>query len=113
MPGAEKVAGFDDLLKAVETLDRHVQALQRDTARLAGRIKQAPHEAGPAQDYPGPLPDPKPKNPRELVKYIFEIDKRLRNAEGNIGFCKGQIDQISNDSYSRAEFKKLLDGQDS
>jgi hypothetical protein len=106
--------------KEAAKLCRNVEALEKSVAKLAARINE--HNKAPAT-YRGmtiakkelasirvPYSVKKPETTLEqILNLLRQADKRLRGAEIDIGNVRSQLDQISNDSWSRDDLKKHLD----
>jgi cob(I)alamin adenosyltransferase len=92
-------------------LCRHVDALEKSTSRLAGRIDPFDDETQPVSK-PWPKEDDL-KKPVATLDAIFAVvrqaDRRIQRLEYDFNAIRSMIDQISNDSWSRQDLKKYLD----
>lgn len=105
-----KSATLDSIAEDIAKLCRHVDSLEKSVARLFGRIKPFDDEKDPRprfDDY-GWDQSPKPTLEAILTRVIL-ADKHLKGAELDVGAIRSHLDQISNDSWSRAELRESLD----
>jgi hypothetical protein len=96
-------------------LCRHVDALEKSATRLAGRIDPVDDEKEPSsgawfaagERLKGP-----PATLDAVFAIIQQVDTRVRCIEYDFNAIRSNIDQISNDSWSRVDLKKYLDKKD-
>lgn len=110
-------ATADDVLAAIEKLSRHVEALQRDTKRLAERI--IPAEGEPPLNLSSEwLENIQARIARhkrdgkisfdQMYALMAAADHQLKDAEYHFAYIKGQVEAIANSAILTAEWKEWM-----
>lgn len=107
MPNAE-----EKLLSVLQSLCRHVEALQRDVKTLAARITPYDDEAKrpPEPAWSGRIENLKPEQltPTALALIVRQADRQLQNLEADFRYLRSRIDEVGGDCYLRADLKRWL-----
>ena len=109
-------ASADDILRALETLSRHVEGLQREAHRLAARIIPVEGENNFNEPFgwlDGARHDivsrqGKPLTIKDTHDLIRRMDSQLRDAELDIGFIRAKVDAIANSSFLTADWQEWM-----
>jgi len=95
----------------VEQLSRYVDSLDKAVSRLCGRIvpyddeKEILRHLSEGEDFLKASNQPALK----IYNLFLYIADKFNGIERDIGKVISQLDQISNDAWSRADFKEYLD----
>lgn len=98
------------ILAEVSKLCRLVASLDRGVRQLSGRIEPFEGEVEPAYrpwikcriDSSGPTL-------KDILDVLRQADSHIEAIERDVAACQAKIDQISNDAWSRDDFKAYVD----
>lgn len=106
-------ATIESVVAETIKLARYVDSLDKSMVRLYERI--TPFREGPLVRQRDEEPEDAQlrATPLRALKILASSERRLEEIEARLAIATSLLDQISNDSWSRAEMKKYLDGEKS
>jgi hypothetical protein len=119
-PKKQPEATLASIGDGISKLNLYVASLEKDVLRLAVRIGHLNDEekfwnltwstfdAGVIARQFG-LPPDKPASLEAIMTCVRALLYHVETVERHAGAIRATLDQISNDAYSRADFKKILD----
>lgn len=110
MAKPENPADLKQVLNAVVRLCRNIDSLEKNVARLAGRIRPYDNEVPPhSKPWLDQIKSELAPNPKNLMIVVKQADNHLEALERDFSAVRATIDQISNDAWLRDDIKQFID----